>query len=213
MDFDLKGYLETEPLVQSRPLLPLFEAIINAIDAVRDKENRVVNIHVERDKRQADLGDGEIRGSRPIVGFRVDDNGVGFTKANYESFNTSFSRYKKARGGKGVGRFSWLQAFDQTIVTSVYPEGTQWHIRRFTFSTAHGGLGDHSVAETNPTRQSTVVYLQGFKRLYADSKSVHCRRRVLPQTHRSRIGANTENRPKGHDLNYGRPRENATTAI
>jgi hypothetical protein len=33
MDFDLSGYLETEPLAVSRPLLPLFEAVVNAIDA------------------------------------------------------------------------------------------------------------------------------------------------------------------------------------
>jgi hypothetical protein len=170
MDFDLTGYLETEPLAPSRALVPLFEAVVNAIDAVecRTGTERCVTIQVERDRRQADLTEGELRGSRPIVGFRVEDNGVGFTAANYESFNISFSRYKKARGGKGVGRFSWLHAFDETIVTSVYQEDSRWHRRRFIFSTAHGGVGDHSILDTEPARQSTTVHLKGLKKLYAD---------------------------------------------
>jgi len=35
----------------------------------------------------------------------------------------------------------------------------------------------------------------------------------LPQTNRPEIGTRTENRPESHDLNHGRPRENATTAM
>lgn len=170
MDFDLKGYLETEPLAISRSLLPLFEAVVNALDALEDcgRADRRISIHVERDLSQMDLAEGGIRGNKPIIGFRVEDNGVGFTNANFESFNTSFSRYKKARGGKGVGRFCWLQAFDETIVTSTYKEGSKWYRRHFIFSTTHGGVGHPSIADIEPARYSTTVHLKGFKKQYAE---------------------------------------------
>lgn len=172
MDFDLNGYLETEPLAVSRSLLPLFEAIVNAIDAVEDcgRKDRRISIHVERDTSQMDLADGDLRGGKPIIGFRVEDNGVGFTDTNFESFNTSFSRYKKTRGGKGVGRFSWLQAFDVATVTSVYQEGSKWHRREFTFSIAHGGVGNDSIIEIKPAQQWTTIHLKGFKKRYAESQ-------------------------------------------
>ena len=55
-----------------------------------------------------------------VTGFIVKDNGVGFTQKNFESFLTSDSDYKMEKGGKGVGRFLCLKAFDQIEVESVY---------------------------------------------------------------------------------------------
>jgi len=52
MDFDLDGYLRTEPLAVSKPLMPLFEAVVNAIDAVEDSPTRRVQIQIVRDTAQ-----------------------------------------------------------------------------------------------------------------------------------------------------------------
>ncbi len=172
MDFDLNGYLETESLALSRSLLPLFEAVVNAIDAVDDEASsgHHISIHIERDRRQMNMSEGDFRGNNPIIGFRIKDNGVGFTNDNVKSFDTSFSQYKKASGGKGVGRFTWLQAFDEARVTSTYQEGGRWYHREFTFSVTKGGVGGNSVIETEPAQQSTVVYLKGFKKRYSESQ-------------------------------------------
>src|SRR3546814_12680966 len=48
-----------------------------------------------------------------IVGFIVHDNGIGLDDRNFDSFNTAFSPRKSQIGGKGLGRFTWLKAFDQ----------------------------------------------------------------------------------------------------
>src|SRR5262245_19512095 len=88
-----------------RPLLPLFEAVMNSFQAI--KEARLapnvpghVTIEVMRNGRQLDLD------VSPISGFRVIDNGIGLDESNYDSFNTAFSPHKLSRGGKGLGRFT-----------------------------------------------------------------------------------------------------------
>lgn len=167
MNFDLKGYLDREPLAVSRPLLPLFEAVVNAFESIEESRQSKckIAIHIERDQRQQDYADGEIR-KKPILGFRVEDNGVGFTDENFASFETSFSLYKKSRGGKGIGRFTWLQAFEETIVDSIYEQGGKWYQRKFPFSIANNGVGKPTVEVTDITEPLTVIHLKGFKQKY-----------------------------------------------
>lgn len=82
-------------------LIPLYEAVTNAIQAIEDKfggDNLAlgqIDIYVLRDDRED---------SRPN-GFKVVDNGIGFTQVNLSAFLTSDTRNKIKRGGKGVGRF------------------------------------------------------------------------------------------------------------
>lgn len=56
----------------------------------------------------------------PISSFEIIDNGVGFNEENLNSFMESDSTYKAAIGGKGVGRFSWLIAFEKADIESIY---------------------------------------------------------------------------------------------
>ena len=46
------------------------------------------------------------------------DSGIGFTDANFDSFETVDSPYKAPHGGKGLGRFLWLKAFSRVEVES-----------------------------------------------------------------------------------------------
>src|SRR6266496_1220055 len=109
------GRLKNTKLPQSKPLLPLLEAIANsfhAIEAVSEKTNHSIDIYIEREgSLDSDaLGD--------IDSIEVCDTGVGFNDANYESFNTVDSQYKASIGGKGLGRFLWLKAFDKVAIES-----------------------------------------------------------------------------------------------
>jgi len=173
MDFDLSGYLETEPLAKSKPLFPLFEAIANSIHAVEDtdKKDKQIHIHLKRDKNQYDIDKNLLRGTNHIIGFVITDNGIGFTEGNYKSFNTSYSTYKQSRGGKGIGRLSWLQAFNETIITSTYFENDQWNCRKFEFSAAHKGVGKPNFNKTDKKSEETIVHLNGFKAQYMESAS------------------------------------------
>src|ERR1035441_8279342 len=57
-------------------------------------------------RRAAAKAAGASRGTKPILVHTATHNGAGFTPANFKSFDTSFSQYKKARGGKGGRRFA-----------------------------------------------------------------------------------------------------------
>jgi hypothetical protein len=85
-----------------RPLLPLFEAVMNSFQAIKEAKLPSsipgrVQIEVVRDDRQLDLD------VPPISGFRIIDNGIGLDDSNYDSFNTAFSAHKLSRGERGWG--------------------------------------------------------------------------------------------------------------
>jgi hypothetical protein len=115
-----------------RPLLPLFEAVMNSFQAIKEAKlpsNIPGNITIEvvRDGQQLDLD------VPPISGFRIIDNGIGLDDRNYDSFNTAFSPHKLSRGGKGLGRFTWLKAFDHAKVVSTFRDGDRLYTRSFIF--------------------------------------------------------------------------------
>lgn len=53
---------------------------------------------------------------KPILGFIVEDNGLGFTPENMSSFETLDSDYKAGIACRGVGRLLWLKAFDRVSI-------------------------------------------------------------------------------------------------
>jgi hypothetical protein len=66
--------------------------------------------------------------------FAITDNGIGLNDENFDSFNTAFSDHKLSRGGKGLGRFTWLKAFDKVEIDSTFEkQGEDPQRRRFTF--------------------------------------------------------------------------------
>ena len=83
------------------------EAISNSIYSVtrrlsnKTQQHGRIAIRIIRDTSE---GDG-------VVGFEVQDNGVGFTSENFKSFLTPDSMLKATEGGKGVGRLGWLKVY------------------------------------------------------------------------------------------------------
>ncbi len=110
MKTDVQGRIRNISLTSSKPLLPLYEAIVNSIQAIADAKERKgkIDIIVNRDGNQ--LLAKTDRAAGEITGFEVIDNGIGFTADNFAAFETSDTTYKADRGGKGVGRFLWLGA-------------------------------------------------------------------------------------------------------
>lgn len=116
-----------KPTNVSAALLPLFEAIMNAIHSTQDKfpdtvakDGRVtVTVSTSRKKEE--------------VWASVEDNGVGLDDDNWEAFTTTDTDNKIKLGGKGVGRLLWLDCFDKITVSSVYAEGSEFKRRTFRF--------------------------------------------------------------------------------
>jgi anti-sigma regulatory factor (Ser/Thr protein kinase) len=160
---NLEGKIRNLPSFKSEALLPLFEAIVNAIQAIDERGNGTtgeITIRVAREPKGLfdDVPD------LPIRDFVITDNGIGFNDINFDSFETSDSGHKEALGGKGIGRFLWLKAFDHVEVDSVYKGETELTSRKFLFTTK-GGI--HQMEPNNSTlTQTTTVTLAGLKEEY-----------------------------------------------
>ena len=113
---------------ENNALMPLFEAITNSLQAISEKykkdwiEKGNVDIFVYLNETK-----------EYPVDIEISDNGIGFNTANFDSFLTFDSLYKQNIGGKGIGRFSWLKAFDSVHVRSVFCEDGKRFKREFDF--------------------------------------------------------------------------------
>jgi hypothetical protein len=145
--------------------MPLFEAVVNSIQAIEDSkcEGRI-HIRIIREDSPTLV---EIeKSSREIVGFEIEDNGIGFNEDNFNAFSTSDTTYKSERGCKGVGRFVWLVAFDEVEVESTFEDVGGLKCRTFKFVQRGDGIEDNKVTRAEDERTRTVVKLKGFKQRF-----------------------------------------------
>jgi hypothetical protein len=169
MRSNLRGRISKNiELPRSNGLQPLFEAISNSIHAIEDAKVRDGQIDVEilRDAPQGFLIDGEPILNQPIIGFVIHDNGIGFTNENYESFNEEDTESKSQRGGKGIGRFLWLKAFEKAEIVSVFRQGSKRYRRSFELALTKEGIEKEELVEVNGDPLKTTVRLLGFKAEY-----------------------------------------------
>ena len=98
-------------------LYSVYEAVSNSVHAIEDrfgedeaakKGKIVVEILTDDD--------------RCVESISISDNGIGFTSEHLEAFNTSDSRFKEKRGGKGIGRLIWFKVFEEIKVQSRFEE-------------------------------------------------------------------------------------------
>lgn len=154
----LSGQIRQTNLPKWKPLLPVFEAVMNSIQAIQERGTKgsiIVNV-----VPAPSLGLDDIERIESVV---VIDDGVGFTDDNMDSFNTAFSEYKFNRGGKGVGRFLWLKAFGRVEIESVFDAGDEGRLRRaFTFDL---GYDPEKLKTPEPTdaRPGSMITLFGFQ--------------------------------------------------
>ena len=117
-----------KPANYSQALQPLFEAVSNAFYAIED---RVALGMTEPGLVRIDI----LHLTDPRT-FRVEiaDNGIGLDGERYEAFQTIDTDFKRTRGGKGVGRLFWLDAFERVKVESMFMDGGVVKKRCFTFT-------------------------------------------------------------------------------
>ena len=146
LSLNLKGRVNNFTLPKNQPLVPLYEAIVNSIHAIEERRkndptftNGKITIEIERDTQ---LAIEETNVLPAIKSFIVKDNGIGFNEPNFESFMESDSTYKAEIGGKGVGRLTWLVAFEKAVIESVYQEQSEYVKRSFDFCVDNNGVDD-----------------------------------------------------------------------
>lgn len=169
MQSNLEGRLKKSRLSPKHGLWPLFEAAVNSLQSVeaRTATEGKIRIHIVRDPSQAQLAG--VDAPRPIQGFRVTDNGQGFTPENFKSFETYDSPYKFAQGGKGIGRLLYLVAFDEVKIDSYYKSGDGIRHRAFRFTVSANGIADMIDETVEDGEVGSVVELIGFKKQYREA--------------------------------------------
>ena len=172
MRTNIQNKIKNTKLAATKPLLPLYEAVINSFQAIEEAKNKNGEVRIIV-KRTGLLQSDNERGLNDIIGFEIRDNGIGFNNRNFESFETSDSDYKLSKGGKGVGRFLWLVAFAHVDVQSIYKDGDSNKRRSFRFEPKDAGISSLEVTGTEDDVQ-TVITLNGFKDVYQE----HCPKRL-----------------------------------
>lgn len=166
MKVDLTGKIKSTQLPRSKALLPMFEAVVNSLQAIEDASGSTLSPSIEIVVARESVLDGlDVDGE--VKGFTIIDNGVGFGPANLDSFFTEYTMYKVSRGGKGVGRFIWLKAFQYAEIESHYRDGRKLLRQAFKFTVSGEEPGP---ATTSREKQpKTTVRLVGMKSPYKES--------------------------------------------
>jgi hypothetical protein len=161
MQVDLAGRVGNLSLPYQYGLRPVFEAVINASDAVAEKGkagSTVIRVH--RDQSQLPL---QIEGAlQPIQSFQIVDSGAGFNSKNWAAFQQCDTTSKAAKGGKGIGRLLFLKAFDHAAVESTFEEEGVWQTRSFVFSLPDG-ISEHKLVKAKDHSLRTSVRLIGYQ--------------------------------------------------
>jgi uncharacterized coiled-coil protein SlyX len=157
-------------------LLPVFEAVVNSIHAIEDAKIPKGNIEIEIARSPQASLEMEGRSLPNIIGFKINDNGIGFDETNYESFKREYSTHKAARGGLGIGRFMWLKSFTNVKVTSIYKEKGVYNKRSFWFNLNTPDGIERPDLQLNVTNKNrcTTIELSGYKDPYKEK----CPKRV-----------------------------------
>ena len=133
-----------KPSNAGQGLQPLFEAVSNSIYAIEDLPGH----NIAKGKisiRVTSLSD---PGKIEIV---VSDNGIGLDKKRYDAFCEIDTDFKRAKGGKGVGRLFWLDAFKSIVVESVYDAAVGRARRSFSFVLKNDD-------QVKPTQEDELVH-------------------------------------------------------
>lgn len=178
MQTNLSGRLRNTSLPITSGLLPLFEAVVNSIHGIEESGiaagDGKITIELIRKQKQSLLNFDESKkkfgpvAHEDLIGFKISDNGVGFTDANMESFQTLDSEHKVTKGCRGVGRLLWLKAFTKVHVESTFKaEDGKFKTRKFDFDPS--GVGNEFFADAaDASANHTTVYLDGFMARYRD---------------------------------------------
>jgi hypothetical protein len=166
----LAGRVRNTNLPKSHSLLPVLEAVVNGLQAIdvrfgNDISQGRLQVKIERSVQEVFDFETPLPGRaplKPITGFIIEDNGIGFTSDNMTSFETLDTDFKASLGCRGVGRLLWLKAFDKVSVRSAYQaDDGALRARQFKFSIA--GEVEHADPPDGFTETGTAVHLDGFK--------------------------------------------------
>lgn len=175
MDSYLRGRIRNLNLSPKRCNLPVFEAVMNSLQAIEDRAASGwdatagrIRVVVVRDESQGTLFDG---GAVPAVtDVTIEDNGIGFDDKHFAAFCRLDDDFRAAKGGKGIGRLSWLSAFKRVTVSSVFEIATDSRVKRaFEYAVEADGTRNEATEPTSKDVEvGTIVTLNGLHKAFRD---------------------------------------------
>jgi Histidine kinase-, DNA gyrase B-, and HSP90-like ATPase len=135
MKTNIQGLVKSLDLKQGQGMMPLYEAVSNAMDAIVETGRGLnvgnIDIHLIRKPDLVSNSD-----ELPLLnGVTIVDDGVGFTDENLKFFEEAYTQAKVKVGGKGVGRFTYLKVFNQVQIKSKFKDNSgDVFSREFNFS-------------------------------------------------------------------------------
>lgn len=146
-----------KPSNPQQALQPVLEAMSNSVMAIDERFKTRSDGHVSIEIQNL--------GSSNVL-VTVEDNGIGLDEDHYKAFLEVDTEFKKDRGGKGVGRLYWLDAFSHIEVQSQYVDH-QGCVRRRAFRFV---LEDQEqIQEISPSidwtedRTGTIIRFRGLR--------------------------------------------------
>ena len=157
---NLQGRVKNFQLQSNNAMIPLFESIVNSIHAIDEVKinnqaypGKIVIKFIRDIQFQND-------GLEPVDSIVIEDNGCGFNKINFKSFMESDTDHKSNIGGKGVGRFSWLKAFNNVNIQSNFIENNTYYQRKFEFNINTKDIDENAIIpSSNNTLQTSITLI------------------------------------------------------
>lgn len=158
------------PPTASNGLMPIYEAITNAIYAIQEKfptnweDKGAVKIEVIREAGNTDT----TAKHNKVSGFIVTDNGVGLHDTLFSHFQVLDTEYRIDKRGRGIGRLSWLKVFELTELTSIFERNENIFQRSFEFKLSNDNPFQNydEKIQTSSTETGTIVHLSNYKEAF-----------------------------------------------
>lgn len=139
---------------------PVVEMIVNGIQAIDETGRKDGKVQIRAQRRRQTEHDG---GRPEVIGFDIEDNGIGFTDAHRKSFDTLYTDLKITEGGKGFGRFTSLKYFEDLHVKSAYRNGSGINVRSFSMGKEHEIIVREKDGPSNRSDTGTTVTLSTLR--------------------------------------------------
>lgn len=147
-----------KPTKAAEALQPLFEAVSNAIHAVEDRFGQEA---VSKGKIDVIIQDGK---DPDNIVTSIIDNGTGLDDGRFEAFKTTDTDFKIGRGGKGVGRLLWLDAYQDITVLSHFKDASGRKRRFFNFTLAPiDQITKEEITPREDGNTGTSIFLSGLR--------------------------------------------------
>lgn len=173
----ISRFVETTLKERTTAYSPLVEAIVNSVESILEMKRNDGKIIITPIRNpQISLEGVDLQ---DIIGFTVEDNGIGFDKNNRDAFNTLCTDYKINLGGKGLGRFIFLKYFKKVQIRSIYKYNSKYHLREFSLGSKYEIIENETDKEIEASDTKTILSLEGLQRYDYDKQLITIARKIL----------------------------------